>query len=84
MPTPNASGSPGLVRVFALQGGEVSVFCAKGDVHVTGIAPVKGYAETEVRERPDSLRISLTGAEHTSRLWVAWQESCYAEVTESV
>jgi hypothetical protein len=82
--TPDPRGGSGLVRTFVLVGGEVTVFCTRGDVHVTGITPAKGFTQSETRFSPDSLRINLSGDKHISRLWVTWRNSCYSEITESV
>jgi hypothetical protein len=82
--TPNADGGTALVRTFSLQGGQVTVFCARGDVHVVDTDAVKGFTESENRLSPDSLRINFISDQHISRLWVTWRNSCYAEITESV
>jgi hypothetical protein len=82
--TPDARGGEALVRAFSLEGGQVSVFCNRGDVHVTGITPAKGFTQSETRFSPDSLRVNFSSERHISRLWVTWRNSCYAEITESV
>lgn len=82
--TPDPRGSAAMVRTFALQGGQVTVFCALGDVRVIGTVPVSGFTLSESRQSADSLRVALTSARHTSQVWVAWRDGCYAEVSESV
>jgi hypothetical protein len=82
--TPDARGGTALVRTFSLLGGQVTVFCNGGDVHVTGFTPAKGFTQSETRFSPDSLRINFSSGTHISRVWVTWRNSCYAETTESV
>jgi hypothetical protein len=82
--TPDARGGTALARAFSLQGGQVTVFCNRGDVHVIGFTPAKGFTESETRFAPDSLRINFSSEKHISRLWVTWRNSCYSEITESV
>jgi hypothetical protein len=82
--TPDARGGDALVRAFSLEGGQVTVFCNRGDVHVIGFTPAKGFTQSETRFSPDSLRINFSSEKHISRLWVTWRNSCYAEITESV
>lgn len=85
-PTPEwvrAPSGPGQTRVFPLEGGTVTMFCNRGDVHVTGFTPVKGFTQSERRFSPDSLQVSFSSDRHISRVWVTWRNTCYAEVTES-
>jgi hypothetical protein len=82
--TPDVRGGTGLVRVFMVQGGQVTVFCNRGDVRVTGLTPAKGFTKSEARDSPESVRITFTSDKHISRVWVTWREGCYGETTESV
>jgi hypothetical protein len=83
--TPDTRGGTALVRNFTVQGGLVTVFCNRGDVHVVGVKAARGFIESETRDLPDSLRINFTSTKHISRLWVTWRNSaCYSEITESV
>lgn len=82
--TPDARGGTALVRTFVLQGGQVTVFCSRGDVHVTTVTAARGFTQSETRFSPDSLRVNLSSDKHISRLWVTWRNSCYSEITESV
>lgn len=73
------------MRTFALTGGRVSVFCAGGDVHVTGLTPAAGFTGSETRFSPDSVRITFASPQQrVSQVWVSWRNKCYAEITESV
>lgn len=83
--TPDARGGTALTRVFTLQGGQVTVFCDRGDVHLVDVKPARGFGQSQNRRSPDSLQVNLTSEKHISRLWVIWRnDSCYAEISESV
>jgi hypothetical protein len=82
--TPDTRGGTALVRAFTLQGGQVTVFCNRGDVHVVDATAARGFVKSETRQSPDSLRVNFTGDRHISRLLVMWRNSCYSEISESV
>jgi hypothetical protein len=82
--TPDGQGGTASTRTFSLQGGEVSFYCARGNVKVASMTPKSGFTGSETRWSPDSDRVSFYTDKHVSRVWVTWRDGCYAEITESV
>lgn len=82
--TPDGQGGTASTRIFTLQGGEVSFYCARGNVKVAAMTPKAGFTGSETRWSPDSDRVSFYTDKHVSRVWVTWRDGCYAEITESV
>ncbi len=54
-----------------------------GDVEVIAADPGPSYAVSTQRFNPQAVRISFMSGEHTSRLFGAWRDGPYAEITES-
>lgn len=81
---PDGRGGTAQRRLFRVQGGEVEFYCARGDVHVVGLAPRPGFTHQEIRLSAESVRVSLFTDGHISRVWVSWRGGCYGEVAESV
>jgi hypothetical protein len=81
-----SGGSDGTAyeRTFRLRGGVVTLRVAAGDVRVVAADPGPGYVVATQRLDAQSVLISFMSGEHTSRLFGAWRDGPYAEVTESV
>ena len=78
------SGGTTYERTFRLRGGVVTLRAAAGDVRIVAADPAPGYAVAPQRLDAQSVLISFMSLEHTCRLFGAWRDGPYAEITESV
>jgi hypothetical protein len=81
---PDGRGGTAYRRTFRLRGGEVTVWCARGDVRLLGAKPAQGYEVDRDLMNPENLLVTLRSRQHTSRVFVSWRDGPYAELTESV
>ena len=77
-------GGTGYRRTFRMRGGEVTVWCAHGDVRALTVKPAQGYTVNRDQMNSENLLVSLQSRRHTSRVYVSWRDGPYAELTESV
>ena len=81
-----ASGRGGTAyrRTFHVQGGDITFWCDEFDVHVMAYSPRPGYVIDYTRYNVRSLQVSLLSGQRASRVYVAWRNGPYAEITETV
>ena len=81
-----ASGRGGTAyrRTFHVQGGDITFWCDEFDVHVMAYSPKPGYVIDYTRYNVRSLQVSLLSGQRASRVYVAWRNGPYAEITETV
>jgi hypothetical protein len=71
-------------RTFHVQGGDITFWCDEYDVHVMAYSLKSGYVIDYTRYSVRSLLVSLLSTQRASRVYVAWRNGPYAEVTETV
>jgi len=81
---PDGHGNTAYKRTFHLKGGDVTMVCGPVETRVSGVQARRGYTVEQTRDGPRTVRVSLVSSRHTSRLYTAWRDGPYAEVTESV
>jgi hypothetical protein len=84
VPVPDGHGNTAYRRTFRLTGGDVTMQCGPVETRVLAVQPHRGYTVEQFREGPRTVRVSLVSSRHTSRLYTAWRDGPYAELTESV
>ena len=84
MAVPDGHGNTAYKRTFRLKGGDVTMVCGPVETRVSTVQPRRGYMVEQTRDGPRTVRVSFVSARHTSRLYTAWRDGPYAEVTESV
>jgi hypothetical protein len=80
----DGSGGTAYERTFQLRGGVVTLQVAAGEARVVAADPRPGYNISSQRIDAESVLVSFLSAKHTSRLFGAWRDAPYAEITESV
>lgn len=71
-------------RTFIVRGGEVVFRASRREVDVVEHTGNPGYEVSVNRWSRSSVIFSFESVEQTSRIWVMWRGSPYAEVTETV
>jgi pyruvate/2-oxoglutarate dehydrogenase complex dihydrolipoamide acyltransferase (E2) component len=84
VPVPDGHGNTAYKRTFRLVGGDVTMLCGPLETRVLAVQPHRGYTVEQFREGPRTVRVSLVSSRHASRLYTAWRDGPYAELTESV
>jgi hypothetical protein len=60
------------------------VWCARGDVRALSVRPAQGYTVDRDQMNNENLLVTFESRRHTSRVYAAWRDGPYAELTESV
>jgi hypothetical protein len=80
---PDGRGGTAFRRTFRLQGGEATIWFARGEVRVLSAVAATGYAIDIGRPALDTAAVVFFSSRHRSRIWATWRTGPYAEITES-
>jgi len=81
---PDGHGNMAYKRTFRLKGGDVTMLCGPVETRVLAVQARRGYTVEQTRDGPRTVRVSFVSTRHTSRLYTAWRDGPYAELTESL
>lgn len=84
VPVPDGQGGTAYRRVFHVRGGQVTLLLDPDAAKVLSVQPAKGYTVQQTRDGARAVLVSFISAKHTSRVFAAWRDAPYAEITESV
>lgn len=69
-------------RTFRMQGGEATIWFARGEIRVLSTVARSGFAVDIERPALDSTTVTFYSSRHRSRIWATWRSGPYAELNE--
>jgi len=82
VPEPDGRGGTAYRRTFRMQGGEATIWFARGEIRVLSTQARPGFAVDIERPALDSTTVTFYSSRHRSRVWATWRTGPYAELNE--
>lgn len=79
---PDGRGGTAYRRIFRMQGGEATIWFARGEIRVLSAMARPGFAVDVDRPALDSTTVTFYSSRTRSRVWAAWRSGPYVEVSE--